>query len=55
MSRSLKKMPYVEEKLFNRICAMNDGKAKKEIVKTCVHPPGRELRPGTFVRRRSLP
>ncbi len=34
MSRSLKKMPYVEEKLFARICAMNDGKAKKEIVKT---------------------
>ena len=34
MSRSLKKMPYVEEKLFDRICAMNDGKAKKEIVKT---------------------
>ena len=29
MSRSLKKAPYVEEKLFNRIVAMNEKKVLK--------------------------
>ena len=33
MSRSLKKGPYVEEKLFNRISAMNEVNEKK-VVKT---------------------
>ncbi len=33
MSRSLKKGPYVEEKLFNRISAMNEANEKK-VVKT---------------------
>ena len=29
MSRSLKKAPYVEEKLYARICAMNEKNEKK--------------------------
>ena len=29
MSRSLKKAPYVEEKLYARICAMNENREKK--------------------------
>ena len=33
MSRSLKKAPYVEEKLFNRIVAMNE-KNEKQVLKT---------------------
>ena len=33
MSRSLKKAPYVEEKLFNRICVMNE-KNEKKVLKT---------------------
>ena len=33
MSRSLKKAPYVEVKLFNRIVAMNE-KNEKKVVKT---------------------
>ena len=33
MSRSLKKAPYVEEKLFNRIVAMNE-KGEKTVLKT---------------------
>ena len=33
MSRSLKKAPYVEEKLFNRISAMN-AKGEKKVLKT---------------------
>ena len=33
MSRSLKKAPYVEEKLFARICAMNE-KNEKKVLKT---------------------
>ena len=33
MSRSLKKDPYVEEKLYNRICAMNE-KNEKKVLKT---------------------
>ena len=33
MSRSLKKAPYVEEKLFNRIVAMNE-KGEKRVLKT---------------------
>ena len=33
MSRSLKKGPYVEEKLFARICAMNE-KQEKKVLKT---------------------
>ena len=33
MSRSLKKAPYVEEKLFNRIQAMNE-KGEKKVLKT---------------------
>ncbi|MBR2984293.1 MAG: 30S ribosomal protein S19 [Clostridia bacterium] len=34
MSRSVKKGPYVEERLFNRIEAMNAGKAERKVVKT---------------------
>ena len=33
MSRSLKKAPYVEEKLFNRVVAMNE-KNEKKVIKT---------------------
>ena len=33
MRRSLKKAPYVEEKLFNRIQAMNE-KGEKKVIKT---------------------
>ena len=33
MSRSLKKAPYVEKKLFNRIVAMNE-KNEKKVLKT---------------------
>ena len=33
MSRSLKKAPFVEEKLFARICAMNE-KNEKKVIKT---------------------
>ena len=33
MSRSLKKAPYVEEKLFNRVVAMNEAGDKK-VLKT---------------------
>ena len=33
MSRSLKKAPYVEEKLFNRVVAMTE-KNEKKVVKT---------------------
>ena len=33
MSRSLKKAPYVEEKLFNRVVAMNE-KGEKKVIKT---------------------
>ena len=34
MSRSLKKGPYIQEALENRVLAMNDGSKKKEVVKT---------------------
>ena len=33
MSRSLKKAPYVEEKLFSRVVAMNE-KGEKSVLKT---------------------
>ena len=33
MSRSLKKAPYVEAKLFARVCAMNE-KQEKKVLKT---------------------
>ena len=33
MSRSLKKAPFVEEKLYTRVCAMND-KGEKKVLKT---------------------
>lgn len=33
MSRSLKKAPYVEEKLFNRVVAMNNA-GEKKVLKT---------------------
>ena len=33
MSRSLKKAPYVENKLFDRVVAMND-KGEKKVLKT---------------------
>ena len=33
MSRSSKKAPYVEEKLFNRVVAMNE-KGEKKVLKT---------------------
>ena len=34
MSRSVKKSPYVEERLLNRIIAMNEGKVEKKTVRT---------------------
>lgn len=34
MSRSVKKGPYVEERLLNRIIAMNEGKMEKKAIKT---------------------
>lgn len=34
MSRSVKKGPYCEERLLNRIIAMNEGKMEKKVVKT---------------------
>ena len=34
MSRSVKKGPYVEERLLNRIIAMNEGKVEKKTVRT---------------------
>ena len=33
MSRSMKKAPFVQEKLFERICAMNE-KNEKKVIKT---------------------
>ena len=33
MSRSLKKAPFVEQKLYDRICAMN-AKNEKKVIKT---------------------
>ena len=33
MSRSLKKAPFVEKKLYDRICAMN-AKKEKKVIKT---------------------
>lgn len=33
MSRSLKKAPYVEEKLYNRVVALNE-KGEKKVLKT---------------------
>lgn len=34
MSRSVKKGPYCEERLLNRIIAMNNGEMEKKVVKT---------------------
>lgn len=34
MARSIKKGPYVEAKLENKILAMNEGKVKKGVIKT---------------------
>ena len=34
MSRSVKNGPYCEERLLDRIIAMNEGKAEKKVVKT---------------------
>ncbi len=34
MSRSVKKGPYIEERLLNRVIAMNNGTAEKKVVKT---------------------
>ncbi len=34
MSRSIKKGPYVEQRLFDRIVAMNEGKTEKKAIKT---------------------
>jgi small subunit ribosomal protein S19 len=34
MARSIKKGPYVDAKLEQKILAINDGKAKKSVVKT---------------------
>lgn len=33
MSRSLKKAPFVEKKLYDRICAMNE-RGEKKVIKT---------------------
>ena len=38
MSRSVKKGPYVEERLFNRVQAMNES-GKKSVVKTWSRAP----------------
>jgi small subunit ribosomal protein S19 len=34
MARSIKKGPYVEVKLENKVIAINDGKNKKAVIKT---------------------
>jgi small subunit ribosomal protein S19 len=34
MARSLKKGPYVESKLEQKVLSMNDGKMKKGVIKT---------------------
>ena len=34
MSRSLKKGPFIEASLEQRVIAMNEGKIKKEVLKT---------------------
>ena len=34
MARSLKKGPYVEAKLEHKVLAINEGKAKKTVIKT---------------------
>ncbi len=34
MARSIKKGPYVDAKLEAKVTSMNDGKAKKSVVKT---------------------
>lgn len=34
MARSLKKGPYIEAKLENKVLAMNEGKTKKNVIKT---------------------
>ncbi|OSZ78253.1 30S ribosomal protein S19 [Chitinophagaceae bacterium IBVUCB1] len=34
MARSIKKGPYVDAKLDKKVTAMNDGKAKKGVIKT---------------------
>ncbi|NLA16320.1 MAG: 30S ribosomal protein S19 [Bacteroidales bacterium] len=34
MSRSLKKGPYISAKLERRVIAMNEGKMKKEVLRT---------------------
>jgi small subunit ribosomal protein S19 len=34
MSRSLKKGPYIEVKLENKVLAMTEGKSKKGVIKT---------------------
>ena len=40
MSRSVKKGPYVEAKLYNRICDMN-AKGEKRVLKTWTRPSTR--------------
>ena len=34
MARSIKKGPYVEDKLEGKVSSMNDGKSKKSVLKT---------------------
>jgi small subunit ribosomal protein S19 len=34
MARSLRKGPYIESKLETRVLAMNEGKSKKNVIKT---------------------
>ena len=34
MARSIKKGPYVEVKLENKVLTMNEGKSKKGVMKT---------------------
>jgi small subunit ribosomal protein S19 len=34
MARSLKKGPYIEAKLEKKVLAINEGKAKKNVIKT---------------------
>lgn len=34
MARSIKKDPYVEAKLESKVLAVNEGKAKKSVIKT---------------------
>ena len=54
MSRSLKKGPYIDEKLMKKVDVLNDSRQKK-VIKTwardCTIPPGRPYRIHAFKRK----